>query len=165
MSAVQNMKQKILFLDDNEEFVTMMAENFTENYECFTYVDPKEALKKLRADQQICLVISDYVMPLINGSEFLKLLRADGNLVPIIFVTGELDQDLALNALRMGAAGLLEKPISVQELEEAINRVLYIETRKKNYYTALSEEKPFVPDKILGLMFVKMAESAKKKTS
>ena len=157
------MSRKILILDDNKDFVQIMGEHLSENFDCVTSTSGPDALDKL-VDPSFRLVVTDYSMPDMNGDEFLKLLRASGNLVPVIFLTGELTLELALNALRMGAMDLMEKPVSLLDLEKAINRVIYIDKRRRDYFAAIDGGQALQPDKTLGLLFVSIAESAAKKT-
>jgi len=155
--------QKILILDDNADYVDMLRELLSDNFNCETCTSANEAITKILADASYRLVISDYAMPEMSGSDFLRQLRAKGNMVPLIFLTGELNLELALNALRMGAIDLIEKPISPEELEKVISRALYIDKRRQAYYSAVAQGKPIEPDKILGLLFVNMAADGTKK--
>jgi two-component system response regulator YesN len=75
--------------------------------------------RKLKPD----LLISDIEMPGLDGIEMLKILRAEGNAVDIIFLTAHSDFDYAKNALKLYASDYLLKPFEDGELEDTIKRI------------------------------------------
>ncbi|MFA0568030.1 ATP-binding response regulator [Vibrio gallaecicus] len=83
--------------------------------------DGREALIKLK-DYKIDLIISDWNMPKMDGLELLKTIRRDEDLahIPLVMVTGNIDQDDVMSAIRHGVTEYLVKPFSRTML---INRV------------------------------------------
>jgi len=67
-----------------------------------------DALAKLRK-REFDAVISDYQMPMMDGIEFLKNLRGEGNLVPFIIFTGKGREEIIIQALNEGADFYLQK--------------------------------------------------------
>ena len=70
-----------------------------------------------------CLLIDAY-LPGMGGLELLLLLRATGDLLPAIMITGSSDVPMAVQAMKAGAADFIEKPIAAVDLLASIDRAL-----------------------------------------
>ncbi len=70
------------------------------------------------------LIVSDFMLPRINGLSMLETLHADGLDVPFILITAEGSEALAVRALRLGVSDYLIKPFDVVDLLDAIERTL-----------------------------------------
>ena len=71
-----------------------------------------------------CLLV-DAHLPGLSGIELLQSLRARGDHVPVILITGDGDVGLAVEAMRAGACEFIEKPVGRQELLAAIDRATH----------------------------------------
>lgn len=69
-------------------------------------------------------VVSDVRMPGIDGIELLKRLKAGGNLLPVVIMTGHGDVPLAVEAMKLGAMDFLEKPFEDDRLIGMIETAL-----------------------------------------
>jgi two-component system response regulator FixJ len=69
-------------------------------------------------------VVSDVRMPVIDGIELLKHLKAGGSLFPVVIMTGHGDVPLAVEAMKMGAMDFLEKPFEDDRLIGMIETAL-----------------------------------------
>jgi|SRR5262245_9294782 len=69
------------------------------------------------------IIISDISMPIMNGLDVMRRLRARGLPARFILVTGHADEELATAALSEGAAGFLVKPVVTDDMREAIHSV------------------------------------------
>lgn len=78
-----------------------------------------ESARQLRPD----LVVSDIMMPNVDGLDVIRVLRADGD-VPVIFVTARATEDDMLLGLDLGAEDYITKPYSPRELVARIRVVL-----------------------------------------
>jgi len=101
-----------------------------------------EAMKKMK-EKAFDTVVSDYVMPEKNGLDFLKELRERGNNIPFVLFTGKGREEVAINALNLGAdyyANKIGDPRTVYgQLEHYINRA--VEKRRAEIQLRKSEEK------------------------
>ena len=79
------------------------------------------------------VVLLDVAMPLLNGLDAGRLLKAQRRSVKLIYLTMNPDPDLASEALRLGASGYVLKSSAVQELKQAIEEAL----RGRSYITPL----------------------------
>ncbi len=73
--------------------------------------------------QAACLVL-DIRMPVMSGLELQQLLRSRGWQLPIVFITGHGDVELAVQAMKHGACDFLEKPFKDQALIDAVSRAV-----------------------------------------
>lgn len=73
--------------------------------------------------RQGCLLL-DVRMPGMSGLELQRRLKAEKNTLPIIFMTGHGDIPMAVQAMKLGAAGFIEKPYREKELLESIRSVM-----------------------------------------
>ena len=80
-------------------------------------------LAAYRPGSKGCLLIDAY-LPGIGGLELLQRLRAGGDLLPAIMMTGSSDVSMAVQAMKAGAADFIEKPIAALELLASIDRAL-----------------------------------------
>jgi len=69
------------------------------------------------------IIVSDISMPVMNGMEVMRRLKACGLPARFIFLTGHADEQLAIEALSEGAAGFLVKPVAIDDMREAIHAV------------------------------------------
>ena len=81
-----------------------------------------EMLKKSKFD----IVITDILMPNMNGFELLTAIKADESLrhVPVLMVTAEARKDDIVRSMQGGAAGYIVKPFTRATLEERIRKIL-----------------------------------------
>jgi two-component system chemotaxis response regulator CheY len=69
------------------------------------------------------LILSDWNMPEMEGIDFLRALRADGDPVPFGFVTSESTPEMLDEAVRCGANFVISKPFTPDDFEAALNGI------------------------------------------
>lgn len=92
-----------------------------EGWSVVTYPSAEAFLAAPRPSPGACLVV-DGRLPGIGGVELLEALREEGTLLPTVMLTGHGDVSMAVDAIRAGAADLIEKPATVAELFASIRR-------------------------------------------
>jgi len=113
---------KVLVVEDDyssRELLRICIEK--EGYQCQTAndgVDGFNLFKKFNPD----LIISDVRMPHMNGIELLESIRKISKDVIIVFITGHGNEELALQALQLGANNYLKKPVDITEIKTITNR-------------------------------------------
>jgi CheY-like chemotaxis protein len=124
---VSDVKRTVLVIDDNPWLRDMFREVLVGGgYDVVLAEDGRAGLSRCRRGA-IDLVITDLFMPDIEGLEFIRTLRREQPTVPIIAISagGELGQTRLLEvAERLGAVRVLEKPVSVGDLQEAVRASL-----------------------------------------
>lgn len=106
-------KKKILIVDDNEINCSMLEHIFRNEYEVLIAYNGKEALNILSEhSSQICAIILDLLMPVMNGYDFLEQMRLVDKYsnIPVIVVTVDDDCDSEKKALSLGAWDFIKKP-------------------------------------------------------
>jgi CheY-like chemotaxis protein len=111
--------RSVLVVDDDRAMQQLMAYVLKHaGHQVWTAQNGQEALQLLRAQPGIRLIISDLDMPVLDGFALLRQLNLEGG-PPVLIITarGQRNDDEWTGAL--GAAGVLEKPFSRQELIRA----------------------------------------------
>ena len=119
-------KMKFLVVDD---FSTMrrIVRNLVKELG-YSNVDEAEdgamALSKLK-NEQFDFVISDWNMPVMNGLDMLKSIRADAALakLPVLMVTAEAKKENIIAAAQAGANGYVVKPFTAATLDEKLAKI------------------------------------------
>jgi putative nucleotidyltransferase with HDIG domain len=117
-------KEKILVVDDEEairEVVSTLLE--AQGYACTVRQNGRLALEAFR-EGAFDLVLSDIVMPEMDGLKLLAELRRDDPDVPVIMVTAMHDISIALEAIRAGAYDYILKPFERDQLHMSVRRAL-----------------------------------------
>lgn len=108
----------ILVVDDDREFCLMLENMLAGSYRIIKACDGREAMNILNSSAGIDLVLSDIMMPGMDGYELLRQMRSAGDtaLIPLIFLTGRADQYMKIEALGIGAVDYVTKPFNSAEL-------------------------------------------------
>ncbi|MHA2499086.1 MAG: response regulator transcription factor, partial [Candidatus Hodarchaeales archaeon] len=96
---------QILLVDDNEALLAMTQSFLKQenpNFEISTSLSAQDALEKL-TEIAFDAIVSDYQMPKMDGLELLAALRAQGSAIPFIMLTGKGREEVAMQALNLGA--------------------------------------------------------------
>jgi len=113
----------IALVDDDRDVLTLLETMLeSEGYEVVAYPDGPTALDGLKTVQPD-LAILDIKMPRMDGVELLARLRQKSD-VPVIFLTGRLDEVDEVLGLRIGADDFIRKPFSQRVLIERVRTVL-----------------------------------------
>ncbi len=123
-------REKILLVDDDSVFREEFTECFS-GYEFLQAADGAEALRILKAPNEIDLVIMDVRMPGLDGLSLLEQINKTASGVATMIVTGYSSKETVLRALRGKADDFLEKPFDIEKVRAAIDRVLNL--RKTGY--------------------------------
>jgi putative two-component system response regulator len=115
---------RVLVIDDDAIVREVMSDMLeASGYEVVCAASATEALA-LFTDESIGVVLTDIVMPDLSGLELLESMRLHRPNLPIVLVTGANTRDNLTEALRRGADGLVAKPFTHAELEEALAKAL-----------------------------------------
>ncbi|MBO5303687.1 MAG: response regulator [Lachnospiraceae bacterium] len=118
-------KEHILVVDDNAMVLRSIKNMLEEDYSVAVASSATQALTaigKHRPD----LILLDYLMPVMDGKEVFKLIKADEKLrsIPVVFLTSVADKDECLKVLSLEPAGYILKPPVKKELLEYIRKAL-----------------------------------------
>ena len=99
-------------------------------HEVVTAENGQVGLDKVEAEN-LDLVLTDVLMPVMDGISLLRTMRTRGLKVPSIVASADIQEATREECLRLGAAAFLTKPIKAPELERAINQALSVSTRER----------------------------------
>jgi CheY-like chemotaxis protein/anti-sigma regulatory factor (Ser/Thr protein kinase) len=131
--------EKILVVDDSA-VDRRLARNLLEGagkWEIDEAVNGRQALELIVAGPPH-LVLTDMQMPEMNGLELVDAMRSDHPLIPVILMTGQGNEQIAVKALQKGAASYIPKRILVAELVEVVQRVLDVSREELAYSRLMS---------------------------
>ena len=123
-------KPPVILLVDDEEMIITSIKSFLAletDYDLLTYTSPVKALEDLESSKipSVDLVISDYLMPEMDGISFLAQVKKKYPLVPRILLTGYADKENAIKAINnVGLYQYIEKPWDNDDLRLIIRNGL-----------------------------------------
>ncbi len=129
------MQPIILLVEDNEEILDFIESNLDDSYTILKTRNGKEALDLLR-QEMVDLIVSDVMMPVMDGFEFCKLIKSDVELshLPCILLTAKNTLQAKLEGLELGADVYIEKPFSPKHLKMQIASLLANRNKIKTYF-------------------------------
>ena len=119
-------RKHILVVDDESDQLAAIKENLMEFYEV-TLINKGKNVFRYLEKYKVDLILLDYMMPEMSGSEVLKLLRAhpDYKDIPIVFLTGVSDKDTVIKTIvELKPQGYILKPSKKSEMVAKIIDVL-----------------------------------------
>jgi len=125
------LKRTILIIDDEIDALTLLSRAIGTTFNLVTKHDGNEALKWLQAGNVPDLILSDIMMPNMNGEEFIKILRTSKSHrhTPIIVVSANNDVRTRIKFLQLGANDYIAKPVHPEELVLRINNIFKLLSR------------------------------------
>jgi signal transduction histidine kinase len=120
------MKPLLLVVDDDAGMLRFMRTELEANYRVIEASDGESALHLVESHQPD-LVVSDYMMPNLDGLSFCRILRnrPESRMTPVMLVTARSDEEVRLTALRNGANDVLIKPFSLTEFHTRIHNLVH----------------------------------------
>lgn len=129
------MAQKVLIVDDTEINLILFGALVKKLDDCqaFVFADPRQALAWV-TDNVPDLVIVDYMMPELDGIEFIRLVREmpGRKLAPILMITANDQKQIRYRALDLGANDFLTKPIDKVEFLARTRNMLSLNQARKH---------------------------------
>ena len=118
-------KYKVLLVEDNAELLDMIEDSLKSYFTMLKAQDGRQALSILFSEN-IDLVVSDVMMPEIDGLELCKAIKTDINYshIPVILLTAKVGLDSKIEGMEYGADVYLEKPFSIVYLRKQIGNLL-----------------------------------------
>lgn len=125
---------RILIVEDSHTTLTVLTGVMRRLTDVnVTGMDDPEAAMRAAAEEAFDLVLVDYVMPGMNGVEFIAALRATPGYaaVPVVMITADLDRKVKIDAIDAGATDFLHKPIDPVELKARTRNLLALRKSQK----------------------------------
>ncbi|MDL2265932.1 response regulator [Parabacteroides sp. OttesenSCG-928-G21] len=138
----------ILVVEDQTDMLQFIVEELSGDYHVLEAENGQEALQLLDKNN-VNLILSDVMMPVMDGFELCNRLKNDINYshIPLILLTAQHNQQSHLEGLNRGADAYMEKPFSIELLNAQIRNLLASRERLGRSY----REKPQTPTQTLAV--------------
>ena len=136
-NPVDTRNYSCLFVDDNEDIRELIIENLKGHFKnIYTASNGKEAIE-IALKEIPDIVISDIMMPEMNGYELCRKIKEDKNInhIQVILLTARTDEQSHIDGYKTGADGYMEKPFEIEALLESIKSRIYLREQIKQRYT------------------------------
>jgi two-component system, OmpR family, phosphate regulon response regulator PhoB len=130
--------ETVLVVDDEELIRDTVALALgDEGYTVVVAEDGRQALELARQAERVDLIVLDLMLPHINGLDLCRLLRREGNGVPILMLTAKSSETDRVVGLEVGADDYLAKPFGMRELIARCRAVLRRQSRQQTLDNSL----------------------------
>lgn len=135
----------ILLVEDNREMSAFIAELLSESYQVSLAENGQEGIDFLKENKPD-LILTDYLMPVMNGYEMAVEIKKTNNLayIPMMFLTARNQESDKIDVLNLGVDDYLLKPFNNDELLIRINNLLH----NKNQRDEFLNQEPIDPQEI-----------------
>ncbi|MBW6514463.1 MAG: response regulator [Candidatus Syntrophosphaera sp.] len=115
---------RVLVVDDSLDIAKSLSSILELNeFRVDTALNGSDALRKIQS-KVYDIVVCDIEMPGMSGLDFLERIRKDGRSQEVILMTGYLEPEYFIRAIRLGASDFINKPIDSSQLVNAIEHIL-----------------------------------------
>ncbi|MCS7214570.1 MAG: diguanylate cyclase [Thermodesulfovibrio sp.] len=135
---MNNIREKILIVDDDPTTVITLGEALKDTYDIFIATNGEEALKRAKAEMPD-LILLDIIMPEMDGYEVCRKLKEDiaTEKIPVIFITSKNSEEDETVGLELGAIDYFSKPFRMAVIKARIKNHLELK-RKSDLLASLS---------------------------
>jgi CheY-like chemotaxis protein len=120
-------RRRVLIVDDDPPFLELLQLCFAKaNFDVTLASNGEEALKILLQSEPLDLVLSDFMMPEVNGIELVRHLKANAKLfdTPVVLMSSNVDTEFRKRALDLGASAYLLKTEGAQAVAQTAIRMV-----------------------------------------
>lgn len=127
----------LLLVDDNTDMLHFLADTFRGEYTIITAENGEQAWQQLGRNP-VTMIISDWMMPVMDGAELCRRVRQDRRYshLPFIMLTAKTDNASKTESMNCGADAYIEKPFSTEYLQACIRNMLQMRHRLFQKYSA-----------------------------
>ena len=116
------MSERVLLIDDEQDFLDIMSERMkNRDIDVTTAVSARDALGLVEHESYDAIIL-DLQMPEMDGLQALERLKAINPELQVILLTGHATVEKGVQAMKLGATDVLEKPADIQTLTEKIHK-------------------------------------------
>lgn len=127
----------LMIVDDEESIRNLVSDIFSPAYTVLQ-ADNGEAAVELLKNHRADLIITDLMMPRMNGIEFVRHLKSDEltRFIPIVFLTFKNNVETEINSYEIGVEAFLPKPFYPKQLKAVVSRILRNRQDLRQYYNS-----------------------------
>ncbi len=133
--VIQPSRPTLLIVEDNPEMLSFIGQEVNTTYNVVTACNGEEALLRLK-EYGIQLIVSDVMMPVMDGFALLKKIKTDLEFshIPVILLTAKSTLQARMEGLELGADAYIDKPFSTDLLLTQITNLLNNRSTMRSYY-------------------------------
>ena len=124
------MPANVLIVDDEKDFLDIMAERMSAQGMAVSTASSAENALKMVLKESYDAVIMDLMMPEMDGFKALKLFKETRPDVPIILLTANLMEEECIEARKLGAMEVIEKPADLNLLTQIIEEAKSLKIKR-----------------------------------
>lgn len=134
-SAISVSKKKILIVEDNDEFRMFMAEQLGQRFQVITAKNGMEG-EKMVLDEFPDLIVSDLMMPVVDGLEFCHRLKNNiqTSHIPFILLTAKTSDQTRIDGYEAGVDSYISKPFNMYVLQARIDQLIAFQEKRQNQF-------------------------------
>lgn len=136
-------KYSIMIVDDNIDILNYLRDSFAPSYNIFTATNGQQGLDLLK-DTTIDIIISDVMMPVMDGISFCNKIKRNIKYshIPFIILTAKDDLTSEQQALTMGADDYIAKPFVISILKTKVSNIISMREKVRSHYQAGEKIEP-----------------------
>lgn len=125
VASVEQESPTILLVEDNKDFCDFMSETLSDEFRVLVAGNGREAMECLE-QENVNIVVSDIMMPIMDGLELCKHIKTDIRLshIPVILLTARTAEEYQLQGLELGADDYITKPFNFNMLRLRIHKFI-----------------------------------------
>ena len=133
--------RRVLIVDDDVEIGRYISTELSHYYKFHLCSNGKEGLKELLTNDYD-IVVSDVMMPEMDGFTMLRMIKTNLNLshIPVVMLTSKADVGNRLEGLERGADAFLAKPFDMEELHMTLENLIQTRMRLKGKFTGAQQQ-------------------------
>lgn len=149
VTLAENTRPVVLIVEDETDMRRFIARELAGQYQVVEAANGKAALALIRQHPVVNLIVSDVMMPLMDGFELCNEVKNDVSIshIPFILLTAQHNLQSRLKGLNTGADAYMEKPFSIELLHAQVNNLL----RSREQLGKAYLEKPQTPIRTLAV--------------
>ena len=139
---VDDKEYRLLLVEDNTELLRLMQRLLSRKYTVLTAKNGLQALNIIRKEE-LDLVVTDVMMPVMDGYELVKTVKNDKDLamLPFVMLTAKIQEKERMEAYRIGVDAYVTKPFKLEDLQLRIDSIIENRKRIKEKFSAQADFK------------------------
>lgn len=115
----------VVLIIDDAAFSRRMLRKYlqVDGYEILEAANGKEGLETIKSHKPGC-ILTDLLMPEVNGFELLKQLQQEGLKIPAIIISADIQDSSRQQAMELGAVSFINKPAKEDDVRQAVRQIL-----------------------------------------
>lgn len=120
------MEKTLLIIDDEPSICIILEQCFRSDFQVVLKTNGRDAIGWLEEAGEPDVIVADYAMPIMDGLDFIKWLRASPlhKHIPLVILSGKHETSSKIKCLKHGADDYVVKPFNPEELELRVKKLL-----------------------------------------